>query len=36
MSGRMITVHDILSFDPNAIVELGEFTDIIGRNFRQP
>ena len=36
MSGRMITVHDIYSFDPNAKVELEEFTDVIGRNFRQP
>ena len=32
----MITVHDIYSFDPNVHVELEEFTDIIGRNFRQP
>ena len=36
MSGRMITVNDIYSFDPNVHVELDEFTDIIGRNFRQP
>jgi len=36
MSGRMITVHDIYSFDPNAKVELEEFTDIIGREFKQP
>jgi hypothetical protein len=36
MSGRMITVHDIYSFDPNAVVELEEFIDVIGRNFRQP
>ena len=36
MSGRMITVHDIYSFDPAAKVELEEFTDVIGRNFRQP
>src|SRR6266850_986983 len=36
MSGRMITVHDIYSFDPDAVVELEEFTDVIGRNFRQP
>jgi hypothetical protein len=36
MSGRMITVHDIYSFDPNVHVELEEFTDVIGRNFRQP
>jgi hypothetical protein len=36
MSGRMITVHDIYSFDPTVQVELEEFTDVIGRNFRQP
>jgi len=36
MSGRQITVHDIYSFDANVHVELEEFTDIIGRNFRQP
>jgi len=36
MSGRQITVHDIYSFDPNVHVELEEFTDIVGRNFRQP
>jgi hypothetical protein len=36
MSGRMITVHDIYSFDPDLHVELDEFTDVIGRNFRQP
>ncbi len=36
MSGRVITLNDIYSFDPNVHVELEEFTDIIGRNFRQP
>ena len=36
MSARMITVNDIYSFDPDAKVELEEFTDIIGRNFKQP
>ncbi len=36
MSGRMITVNDIYSFDPNVHVDLEEFTDVIGRNFRQP
>jgi hypothetical protein len=36
MSGRMITVHDIYSFDPTAKVELEEFADVIGRAFRQP
>jgi hypothetical protein len=36
MSGRMITVHDIYSFDPDAKVELEEFTDVIGAHFKQP
>ncbi len=36
MSGRQITLNDIYSFDPNLHVELDEFTDIIGRNFKQP
>ena len=36
MSGRMITVHDIYSFDPTLHVELDSFTDIIGRNFKEP
>src|SRR3954453_2332567 len=36
MSGRMITVHDIYSFDANVHVELEEFTEVIGRHFRQP
>jgi len=36
MTSRMITVYDIYSFDPNAKVSLDEFTDIIGRNWKQP
>lgn len=36
MTARMITVFDIYSFDPKAVVELEEFTDIIGRHFKQP
>jgi hypothetical protein len=36
MTSRMITVNDVYSFDPNAKVNLDDFTDIIGRNFRQP
>ncbi len=36
MSARMLTVNDLYSFDPNARVELDEFTDVVGRNFRQP
>lgn len=35
-TARMITVNDIYSFDPNAVVELEVFSDIIGRHFRQP
>ena len=36
MSGRIITMNDIYSFDPNLHVELEEFVDVIGRHFRQP
>ena len=36
MTSRMITCYDVYSFDPNAKVELEEFTDIIGRHFKQP
>ena len=36
MTARLICINDIYSFDPNAVVDLDEFTDIIGRNFRQP
>jgi hypothetical protein len=36
MHARMITVNDLYSFDPNAKVDLEDFTDIIGRHFKQP
>jgi hypothetical protein len=36
LTSRMITVHDVYSFDPNAVVRLETFTDIVARNFRQP
>ncbi|HTK35104.1 MAG TPA: HD domain-containing protein [Caulobacteraceae bacterium] len=36
MTARMITLYDIYSFDPNAVVEIEAFEDIIGRHFRQP
>ena len=36
MSARMICVNDLYSFDPDVSVELEQFTDIIGRHFRQP
>jgi hypothetical protein len=35
-TARLITVNDIYSFDPNAKVSFDDFTDIIGRNFKQP
>ena len=36
MTARLITLNDIYSFDPDAKVELDDFVDIIGRNFKQP
>lgn len=36
MSGRLITLNDLYAFDPAATVDLDEFTDVIGRHFRQP
>ena len=36
MTARLITVNDLYSFDPNTSVSLEEFTDVVGRNFRQP
>jgi hypothetical protein len=36
MSARLVTLHDFYAFDPNVQVDVEEFTDIIGRNFRQP
>ena len=36
MTARLLTVNDLYSFDPNVQVELEEFTDIVGRHFRQP
>lgn len=36
MSARLICVNDLYSFDPTVQVQLEEFTDIVGRNFRQP
>jgi hypothetical protein len=36
MTARMITVHDIYSFDPNAVVSWEPFNDIVGRHFKQP
>jgi len=36
MTGRLITLNDIYAFDPDVHVEIEEFTDLIGRHFRQP
>lgn len=36
MTSRLITVNDLYSFDPNVKVQLEEFEDVLGRNFRQP
>jgi hypothetical protein len=35
-SSRLICVNDIYAFDPNAQVNLEQFEDVIGRNFKQP
>jgi HD domain len=36
MTGRLITLNDLYAFDPNVVVDVDDFTDIIGRNFKQP
>lgn len=36
MAARQITICDLYGFDPDHHVEAESFTDIIGRNFRQP
>ena len=36
MSSREIMMHDVYAFDPYLQVDVEIFTDIIGRNFKQP
>jgi hypothetical protein len=36
MSARLICVNDLYAFDPDVRVELDEFSDIVGRHFKQP
>ncbi len=36
MTGRLVTLNDIYAFDPSLRLEVDDFTDLIGRNFRQP
>jgi HD domain len=35
-TARAVVMNDFYAFDPTVQVEIEEFTDIIGRNFRQP
>ena len=36
MEPRLVTVNDLYAFDPNAVVSIDPFIDIIGRHFKQP
>ena len=36
MTSRMICVNDLYSFDPDIVIEIDQFEDVIGRNFKQP
>jgi hypothetical protein len=36
MTSRLVTINDLYAFDPDVQVTLEEFTDVIGRGFRQP
>jgi hypothetical protein len=36
MAARLVTVNDLYAFDPNHVVDVAKFTDIIGRHFKQP
>jgi hypothetical protein len=36
MEPRMVTVNDLYAFDPNAVVTIDPFVDIVGRHFKQP
>jgi hypothetical protein len=36
MTSRLVCLNDLYSFDPTVHIEVEEFEDIIGRNFKQP
>ncbi len=36
MTARLITLNDLYAFDPDVEVNMEDFTDVIGRNFKQP
>ena len=33
---RLVTCNDLYSFDPNVVITIDEFRDLIGKHFRQP
>ena len=33
---RLVTVNDVYAFDPDAVVSIDPFVDIVGRHFKQP
>jgi hypothetical protein len=35
-AAREVTVSDLYAFDPNAVVSIDPFVDLIGRHFKQP
>ncbi len=35
-ASREVTVSDLYAFDPNAVVSMDQFVDIVGRHFKQP
>jgi hypothetical protein len=36
MTSRLITLNDLYSFEEGVVVDIDDFTDIIGRHFKQP
>jgi hypothetical protein len=36
LAPRLVTVNDLYAFDPRVQPQLEQFTDIIGRHFKQP
>src|ERR1700730_879937 len=36
MEARLVTVNDLYAFDPNTVVTIDPFIEIIGRHFKQP
>ena len=36
MEARLVTTNDLYAFDPSVQISVDEFTDVIGRHFKQP